>query len=79
MSRKWENGYGEKLLGWVGKKLRKDGFRKLKGITGFGKLSKLRVRWNNDIAAIKGRKYANLLTKRNTNACKNWRLKIENI
>lgn len=54
MSRKWESGYGEKLAGWVSRKLRKDGFRKLEGIIGFGKLSELRVRWSNDIAAIKG-------------------------
>lgn len=53
ISRKWESGYGEKLAGWVSRKLRKDGFRKLEGIIGFGKLSKLRVTWNNDIAAIK--------------------------
>lgn len=54
---KRESGYGEKLGGWVGRKLGKDGFRKLEGIIGFGRLSKLRVRRNNDIAAIKRRKY----------------------
>lgn len=54
---KRESGYDEKLGGWVGRKLRKDGFRKLEGIIGFGRLSKLRVRRNNDIAAIKRRKY----------------------